>query len=60
MEPGQWLNEEREKRTYLGDGLYAEDEGYRIRLYASNGIETTNEVFLDDHMLVTLMSWRKG
>lgn len=42
---------------YLGDGLYAEDQGYQIRLYASNGLETTNEVYLDREMLAKLNKW---
>lgn len=42
---------------YLGDGLYAEDQGYQIRLYASNGLTTTNEVFLDQSMLQKLNNW---
>ena len=37
--------------TYLGDGLYASYDGYQIRLYASNGIYATNEVFLEPAVL---------
>jgi hypothetical protein len=34
--------------TYLGDGVYAEDDAYcQIRLYTSNGITVTNEIFLE-------------
>lgn len=40
--------------TYLGDGLYAEDQGWQIRLFAANGITVTNEVFLDREMLAVL------
>jgi hypothetical protein len=36
-----------EEDTYLGDGLYASFDGFQIRLYASNGVSVTNEVFLD-------------
>lgn len=42
---------------YLGDGLYAEDQGHQIRLYATNGMYSTNEVFLDGQMLSTLVDW---
>jgi len=43
---------------YLGDGLYAEeDHPGRMRLYASNGITVTNEVFLDGDMLAQLNAW---
>lgn len=43
--------------TYLGDGLYAEFDGLQIRLYASNGIETTNEVFMDSLVLPAFEEW---
>jgi hypothetical protein len=32
---------------YLGDGLYVSFDGYQFRLWASNGIGVTNQVFLD-------------
>jgi hypothetical protein len=35
------------KPEYLGDGLYAEYDGHQIRLFASDGETTTDEVFLD-------------
>ncbi len=37
--------------TYLGDGLYASFDGYQIRLYSSNGIRATNEVYLEPEVL---------
>lgn len=37
--------------TYLGDGLFARYDGFQIELYASNGIEKTNQVFLNDQVL---------
>ncbi len=45
--------------TYLGDGLYADlvDDGYQVRLFASNGIRVTNEVFLDAHVLAAFEAW---
>lgn len=33
---------------YLGDGLYAEFDGYQIEIYASNGVNKTARVFLDN------------
>jgi hypothetical protein len=33
--------------TYLGDGLYASFDGWQVELYASNGLEKTNSVFLE-------------
>ena len=34
-------------KTYLGDGLYAEFDGFQIRVFASDGERTTNEIFLE-------------
>lgn len=36
---------------YLGDGLYVEYDGWMIRLYATNGVFMTNEVFLEPAVL---------
>jgi hypothetical protein len=33
--------------TYLGDGLYVTHTAWEVELYAHNGIEKTNRVFLD-------------
>jgi hypothetical protein len=38
--------------VYLGDGLYAEFDGWQVRLYAHNGISSTNQVFLEPDVLV--------
>lgn len=35
------------KPTYLGDGLYAEEDGSEIRLFTNYGVGTAMEVFLD-------------
>lgn len=36
---------------YLGDGAYAEWIGYTFVVYTSNGVERTNEIYLEiDHM----------
>ena len=35
-------------KDYLGDGLYVEFDGWQFRLYASDGVRVTNEVFLDE------------
>jgi hypothetical protein len=45
------------KKTYLGDGLYAEYDGYQIELYASNGVTKTNIVYLDSHVLHAFLNW---
>lgn len=38
---------ENDNEVYLGDGLYAEHQGYQVRVYASNGVRTSDEVFLE-------------
>jgi len=35
------------RKAYLGDGLYAEFDGYQIEVYASDGMSKTNRVFFD-------------
>jgi hypothetical protein len=39
------------ENIYLGDGLYVSFDGYRIKLYASNGMIVTDEVFLEPDVL---------
>lgn len=46
-------------QTYIGDGLYAEFDGFQIRLFASNGEATTNEVFLDSNVWTSLLDFVK-
>lgn len=43
--------------VYLGDGLYASFDGFSIRLYTSDGIRDTNEVFLEPEVLVRFESF---
>lgn len=45
------------KRTYLGDGLYAEYDGYQFMLAANNGIQDTNVVYIDPRVLVAFMNY---
>jgi hypothetical protein len=37
--------------VYLGDGLYAQFDGWHIELYASDGLGKTNRVFLEPAVL---------
>lgn len=41
------MNPDQEGATYLGDGLYAKLEDGQIKLFASNGIHTHDQVFLE-------------
>lgn len=38
-------------KLYLGDGAFCEFTGYNYRIFTSNGITESNEIFLeDDHI----------
>lgn len=43
--------------VYLGDGLYAEFDGWQVRLYAHSGVSHTNEVFLEPDVLVSFLRY---
>lgn len=38
-------------KTYLGDGVYAEFDGYHVVLTTENAISATNTIYLDDVVL---------
>ena len=44
---------------YLGDGAYAETGHWpgQVRVYTSDGISSTNEVFLEIDMIDQLHAW---
>lgn len=44
-------------KTYLGDGVYAWYDGYHIWLTTENGIEITNRIALDPHVLRSFELW---
>lgn len=44
-------------RTYLGDGLYAEHDGFQFWLISSNGIEDLNRVALEPYVLDAFMKY---
>jgi len=46
-----------EAKTYLGDGVYAAFDGFAITLTTENGIETTNEIFLEPEVFANLERW---
>lgn len=43
--------------SYLGDGLYAKYDGYHVVLFASDGINVTNEVFLDADVMAMFLHY---
>lgn len=42
-------------KTYLGDAVYFEDQGYTIKLTTNNGVRDTNTIYLDRAVLVQLL-----
>lgn len=44
-------------KDYLGDGVYASDDGYHIILTTENGISTTNTIAIEDHVWNALMRY---
>lgn len=44
-------------KTYLGDGVYVEFVDGMIRLTTENGIELTNEIFLELPVYLNLKDW---
>jgi hypothetical protein len=46
-------------QDYLGDGLYVEFDGWQYKLYASNGVRITNEVYLDESVLAAFFDFVK-
>jgi hypothetical protein len=49
-----------EEPVYLGDGLYAVFDGFQIELYAHNGIEKTNSVYLEPSVLKNFEDYVKS
>jgi hypothetical protein len=47
-------------KIYLGDGVYAEFDGYHIVLTTENGIETTNTIYLEPPVVRGLEEFIKG
>jgi hypothetical protein len=46
-----------DERVYLGDGLYAEFDGYQVVLAANNGIRDTVTVYLEPAVLAAFENY---
>lgn len=46
-------------KEYLGDAVYAEYEAGELRLWTTNGIEVTNEIFLEPEVFAALLQFHK-
>jgi hypothetical protein len=47
----------RTDQSYLGDGVYAEFDGWQIWLYTHDGYQRTNEVALEPHVLCNFLAY---
>lgn len=48
-----------ERRSYLGDGVFVEQDGERLLLSTSNGIVDTNKIYLEPEVLTELVEYIK-
>jgi hypothetical protein len=46
-------------KTYLGDGVYANFDGYSIILTTEDGISVTNEIYLEPEVWQALLEYMK-
>ena len=44
-------------KTYLGDGVYAEFDGYGIKLTTENGVEVSNSIYVEPEVLRALVKF---
>lgn len=42
-------------KTYIGDSVYCEFDGFQIRLTTENGYGPSNEIFLEDQVVNALL-----
>lgn len=46
-------------KQYLGDGVYAQYDGFHIVLTTEDGISVGNQIYLDPRVLAALDEYRK-
>ena len=51
------MSNPRIQKTYLGDGAYAEYDGFGVEVTTENGIAVTNRVYLEPEVFVSLMKY---
>lgn len=44
-------------QTYLGDGVYAEFDGYQVYVWTSNGIKESERIALEPSVLDNLVNF---
>ncbi len=48
------------KKVYLGDGVYANTDGYHITLTTENGIGVTNVIHMDPKVVAALLKYNES
>lgn len=43
------------KKTYLGDSVYAVDDGFHVVLTTDNGLGPSNEIYLESNVIINLI-----
>jgi hypothetical protein len=46
-------------KTYLGDGIYAEFDGYQICIFTSNGIRQENKIYFEGENIESFLEFVK-
>jgi hypothetical protein len=54
---GVEMNEDRTRRTYLGDGVYAAIENGMVKLTAENGVRATDTIWMEPAVLDALADY---
>lgn len=47
------------KKTYIGDGVYLDFDGYQFVMTTENGIEVTNTIYLEPEVAIALIECMK-
>ena len=51
------VEENVQHKLHIGDGVYVHFDGYHVVLETSNGLETTNEIFLEPEVIVAFQQY---
>jgi hypothetical protein len=47
----------RSVKTYLGDGAYADFDGFSVVLTTENGVAVTNRIVIEPEVLAAFLGW---